>query len=148
MPEQKSDAGGLERVGGVPQAGLHDRRCCEFGDVEDPAGPVVVGHRSAQHIVGKPRDHTHLGVGSSCQQRDFEICRVVTSSADRPRQRRRDFGAGKLTSDADVGELYAGQLDYPCASPFQLVDDGRGQRIVTADNDVMMHAPHPPLGNT
>ena len=133
------DAGGLERMGGVLQAGLDNRRCREFGNVENPAGAVVVGYRGAQHVVSESRDHTHLGVGSSCQQRDFEICRVVIPCADNC-DGARDFGSGELASNADVGELRTVQLDNTRAGPFQLVDNRCGQRIVTADNDVMMHA--------
>ena len=139
--DDEVDAGGFELVGGLRQAGFDHRRRSEIGDVEDRAGPVVVGYRFAQHFVGHPRHHAHVRVGFPCQQRDFEIHRVVVAGAD-DGQRVGDVVERELASDAGLGLLGVGQPDNDQAGVFQLVGDRRGQRIVTADNDVAMHAAH------
>ena len=73
----------------------------------------------------------------ACQQGDFEIDGVVVTGADH-RERIGDLGGVQIISDCC--ELATAQPDNFRASSFQLFDDGGGQRIVTADNDVMLHS--------
>ena len=91
-------------MGGLRQAGLDNQRRGEIGDVEDRAGPVVVGDRFAQHLVGHPGHHPHVGVGFPCQQGDFEVSRVVVSGAD-DGERLRHVVQGEFACDAGLGRL-------------------------------------------
>ena len=102
----------------------------EVGDVENRAGPLVGGHRCPQYVIGQSCHHPHAGVGFPCQQRDFEVCRVVIPGAD--------HGAG--AGDLGVGELGGvGELDDVHAGVVELLDDRRRQRVVAADDDMATH---------
>ena len=128
--DDELDSGRLQQVRGVRQACLDDRGRRKVGDVEDGARPVVRGHRPAQHVIGQPRDHPHARIGFPCQQGDFEIDRVVVADTD----------DGKRAVDLGVGELGGGRdLDDARAGVVKLRDDRRCQRVVTADDDVLVH---------
>ncbi len=132
------DASGLELMGVVFQTCFDHRRRGKFGDVEDRAGPVVVGYGFAQHVVGKPRHHAHVRVGSPCQQRDFEIRRIVIPGAH-DGERMTDVSERELASDPGFGSFDVGEPGNGHAGVFQLLDDRGSQRIVTTDDDVAMH---------
>ncbi|BBY25180.1 hypothetical protein MSTO_53850 [Mycobacterium stomatepiae] len=135
--DEELDAGRLERVRGVRQSCLDDRRRRQFGDVEDCAGTVVVGHRFAQHVVGQPGHHADTRIGFPCQQSDFEIYRVVVPGADHG-GRAHDPGLDEVV--LGVGDVVVDQLDDGRAGVLQLFGDRRRQRVVTADDDVAVHA--------
>ncbi len=136
--DDEFDARRLEFVCGVFQTRLDHRRRREFGDVEDRPGSVVVGYRFAQHVVGEPCYHPRIRVGSPCQQRDFEIRRVVVPGAH-DGERMGDVGEDELASNPGLGEVDVGQPGNGHAGVFQLLDDRHGQRIVAADDDVALH---------
>ena len=136
--DDELDSRGFELVSPLLQTCLDYRRRSEFGDVEDRTGPVVVGHCFAQHVVGEPCHYTRVRVGLPCQQRDFEIYRVVVAYAD-DGERMSDLGEGELASDPGLGLLDVSQPGDGRAGVLQLLDDRRGQRIVTADDDVAVH---------
>ena len=128
--DDELDAGRLKRVRGVRQTRLDDRGRREVGDVEDGARSVVGGHRPAQHVIGQPRNHPHARIGFPCQQGDFEIDRVVVADTD-DCQRAVDLGVGELGGGRDLDDARAGVVE--------LRDDRRCQRVVTADDDVLVH---------
>lgn len=99
---------------GAGQTCLDDRWRGKVGNVKDRTRTVVSGHRFTQHIVGQSGHHSYVWVGSSCQQCDFEVSRVVVAGADD-----RD-GLGEL----GVIELVAGQLEDGDAGAVQLLDNG------------------------
>src|SRR5262249_22956864 len=70
-------------------------------------------------------------VGFPCQQRDFEILRVVITGAD-------DSARPGYPGSAELGG--GGDLDNARAGVAQLLDDRRRQRVVAADDDVAAHA--------
>jgi hypothetical protein len=80
--DDELDAREGNRVGGALQARLYDGRRRKVGDVEYRARSAVLRHRLAQNGVGQPGDHPHLGVGLPCQQRDFEVQRIVVIDTD------------------------------------------------------------------
>ncbi|WP_372517000.1 hypothetical protein, partial [Mycobacterium montefiorense] len=74
-----------------------------------------------------------------CQQRDFEIYRVVIAGAD--------HGGRASNPSLDeivlgVGDIVIDELGDGCAGVFQLLGYRRRECVVTADDDVAVHA-HP-----